>query len=126
MKKMILTTVIALFASATSFASNNISTYETAVGAETIIRQVLNKKLLGKTNSQVAKYMKYAIEGSGASTTHVDVDSIQCDRASGKDTCNIKFTAKGEDKVESEFSFTVQVRIYQGIVGAASVEDFSG
>lgn len=119
---------LGLFASSLTFAGNTIRNYDSAIGAEVIVRQVLDRKLLPEQNSNFYEDIQFALEGSGEAKVHVDMTAIYCERSLGVDDCDISFYGiftEGEQN-EPEFSFKVRARVYHGTVMSATIEDFAG
>lgn len=113
MKRLLI--LIATVISTQALAGNVIPNLETAVGAESIARQVLNKKILGKDGM---KTLKFALEGSGQSPIRSDIASISCDTALGSQDCVIHLNVwdysrpKGFQDISWEFT----AKVYQGTV----------
>lgn len=111
--------------SSSAMAAEKISS-ENRVAAETMLRQVLDKKLM-KGSVQNEDILR-ALEGSGDSTTSDEIVSLSCERGLGSDYCEVGISGllnngKGD---EPEFSFVIEVRIYQGKVLSAKVTNYAG
>lgn len=119
MKKYILILSATILATTPTFASNKISDYEKAVGSETIIRQVILKRYLSHDKDKI-KELKMALEGSGTSSKSFAIVAMSCEKALASDYCSISIAANN-----LAASYEVQVRIYQGTVVSASVQNIN-
>lgn len=115
------------FLSSLSFAANLIEPYELAVGAESIVRQVVTKKLLSKADSDFNANLLGALEGSGDSHVRSTLTSFVCERTLGIDDCQISIVIEDQlDSGNEGSSFDLHTRIFQGEVISATIEGFIG
>gem|GEM_PF-6122626 len=120
--KVLLTAGWMMFASLSSFAEDSVATsdFSPNLGAQLIIRQVLDKNLLPKNfqkKHQTAR-LKALLEG-GQDKEEVELLSIQCERSLGTEDCDLMVWSRinNIDGVEN-----LSVRIFQGIVKSAEMD----
>lgn len=127
MKLTIATLALTIF-TLPAFAGNRIQDLTAATGAEVMVREVLEKNLLAKDGVAFNGSLKAALEGSHDGITKVYMTSISCEAALGSTYCTIHFydvENEGQDN-QLESSFDLLIRLYQGKVVAASIENLAG
>lgn len=96
------------------------------VGAETIIRQVLNKKLLkGEYRRQQNVMLRAIFDGTqGTPFESVRITNMECEGALGSVLCSIHILEKGVDGYESLSD--LNVKIHKGEVRTATMTVIAG
>lgn len=96
--------------------------YETRVGAEAILRQVIGLKLLGDSqNALFGPYLIKALEGSGGSDEFVTIQGMRCDRELGSDHCVVSLESDNSQGQKIN-AFDLGLQIFQGKVISALVQ----
>ena len=130
--KFVLIVLATLLAGQAANAASSIENFESAVGAEIMVRQVLDQKLLKGENKIYRENLKFALEGAGDRNISSNMTKVECDAGLGSSYCTIHFYVEAADKSKTtdpeggEFAFDLVVRIYQGKVISAHVANQAG
>lgn len=122
MKYLVIPIFALVAASAPAFASLSIND---SVAADLVIRQIVDQKLLPKT--QEAAYVELNDVLSGSTST--SVVEFSCDAIlGGRDACDLRVVSKSEDTQDDDgvYSFVISVIVEGGKVTSASLTSSEG
>src|SRR5262249_33359479 len=103
-----------------AFAATRVSE-ENAVGAQVLIREVLNQKLLGVQDDIWGPYLTKALEGSGELGEYVEIRDFYCEPDLNIRNCDISLETDDENN-HAINQFDLHVSVFQGTVKSAHVE----
>lgn len=128
--KLVISALTLIALAQPAFAGNRIQDTVAATAADVMVREVLQKNLLKKEGASFNQSLKMALEGSGNSNSNskVYMTSISCEAGLGSTYCTVHFYDVENEGQSSqlESSFDLVIRVNQGKVVAALIENLAG